>query len=109
MTQHPAWFRALGAVACWLALLAGGDDFNLARAVLPLPAPAPDSPLPLDDPNTDFTRSSEPRSPTAANLGGAGPAPPAGLRPARLALSPPAPSPARGRPLRAGSNAPLRC
>jgi hypothetical protein len=108
MTKHLAWFRALGAVACWLALLAGGDDFNLARVVLPLPAPAPDSPLPLDDPNTDFTRSSEHRSPTAGDPVGAGPASPAGLKPAGLALAPPAPSPER-RPLRTGSNAPLRC
>jgi hypothetical protein len=109
MTKHLAWFRALGAVACWLSLLAGADDFNLARVVFPLPAPVPDSPLPLDDPNTDFTTSSEPRSPTTANQGRAGPTPSTGLRPAGLALITPAPSPAPDRLLRAGINAPLRC
>src|SRR5215470_444372 len=42
--------------ACWLALGASGDDFHLLRIAVPfLPVDIPADPLPLDDPNTDFT------------------------------------------------------
>ncbi len=109
MTRHPAFLRGFGALACWLALLAGADDFNLARVVLPLPPLAPDSPLPLDDPNSDFTDASEPQSPAAANADGAAPAPPARLRRAGPVLASRAASPAPARPLRAGAHTPLRC
>jgi hypothetical protein len=109
MTKHHTWSRALAAVACWLTMLAGGDDFNLARVVLPLPAPAPDSPLPLDDPNTDFTEPSEPRSPTTTNQGRGGPPVSGGLRSAGTALANPIASPARSHSFRAGINTPLRC
>ena len=104
MPQRPARSCALPVFACFLALLAGADDFNLARVVLILPGPAPEAPLPLDDPNTDFTEAARPSAPAAA-----GPGPPA--RPAAPALArpgpsaPPAPAPASRRP----ANTPLRC
>jgi hypothetical protein len=41
-------------VACLLTLGASGDDLNLLRMGL-VPVPQPPRPLPLDDPNTDFT------------------------------------------------------
>src|SRR5262249_48967462 len=54
----------LSAFACWLVLLASADDFNLARLALPLSIPDPKGALPLDDPNTDFTQSSQSPGPT---------------------------------------------
>ena len=43
--------------ACWLIVMASGDDFNVCRIVIPLlPSSSPNDSLPLDDPNTDFTR-----------------------------------------------------
>jgi hypothetical protein len=53
----------LASFACWLVLLASGDDFNFARAVLPS-TPTPEDLLPLDDPNSDFTESAESSGPT---------------------------------------------
>ena len=53
---------SLGGVlfACWLALGASGDDFHLLRIAAPfLPLETPGDPLPLDDPNTDFTASDD--------------------------------------------------
>jgi hypothetical protein len=51
---------AITATACWLVLLASGDDLNFARLVLP----ESDTPLEdvttLDDPNLDFTESGVP-------------------------------------------------
>jgi hypothetical protein len=45
-------------LACWLIVLASGDDFNVCRIAIPLlPVDTPADTLPLDDPNTDFTRS----------------------------------------------------
>jgi hypothetical protein len=48
----------LTAFACWLVLLASGDDFNFARAILPS-IPMSEDLLPLDGPNTDFTESAQ--------------------------------------------------
>jgi hypothetical protein len=42
-------------VACLLTFGASGDDINLLRLVLPSLASPTSDPLPLDDPNTDFT------------------------------------------------------
>ena len=43
-------------LACWLVLGASGDDFHLVRLAAPFqPVETPGDPLPLDDPNTDFT------------------------------------------------------
>jgi hypothetical protein len=57
----------LSAFACWLTMLASADDFNLARLAHP-PSTADDGEsLPLDDPNTDFTESSQsPGPPTSS-------------------------------------------
>jgi hypothetical protein len=45
-------------VACLLTLGASGDDVNFLRLSLATPScPQPNGPLPLDDPNTDFTPS----------------------------------------------------
>jgi hypothetical protein len=49
----------LSAFSCWLVILSSGDDFNLARAILPPSTPLSEDLLPLDDPNTDFTESSQ--------------------------------------------------
>jgi hypothetical protein len=63
MTKQRVYSSVLFMAACWLVLLASGDDINLARLVLP----ATDSPLedvmPLDDPNFDFTESNAPPTP----------------------------------------------
>jgi hypothetical protein len=50
---------ALSALACWLTLLASADDFNLARLALGPSTPDSEGLLPLDDPNSDFTESSQ--------------------------------------------------
>jgi hypothetical protein len=105
MPQRPARSCALPALACLLALLAGADDFNLARVVLFLPCPAPEAPLPLDDPNTDFTETPQAQEQAAT---GPGPraAPGAVVRgPARTAVAPPA----RGPSARSPIAIPLRC
>jgi hypothetical protein len=52
-------------VACLLALGASGDDLNVMRLLMPGLSPHLVGPLPLDDPNTDFTIPDG-----VANLGG---------------------------------------
>jgi hypothetical protein len=72
---------ALSALACWLTLLASADDFNLARFLL-LPAEADsDDLLPLDDPNGDFTKPSETRTPGNSGHGTVANPPPTPLCP----------------------------
>jgi hypothetical protein len=105
MPQRPARSCALPAFACFLALLAGGDDFNLARVVLPLPAPVSGSPLPLDDPNTDFTEAPQAQEQATADPGPADGPWTVGRRPARTAIAPPA----RGHSTRNPITSPLRC
>ena len=90
---------------CSLVLLTSGDDFNLARAVLPLPAPAPESPLPLDDPNTDFTDGPQAQEQTPA---GQGPREWPGAV-SRGLVRTAAASPARGHSTRNPITSPLRC
>ena len=63
MPEGRARSAFLTAFACWLVLLASGDDFNFARAVLPS-IPTSEDLLPLDDPNTDFAESAESTGPT---------------------------------------------
>jgi hypothetical protein len=63
MPKDRARSVVLTAFACWLVLLASGDDFNFARAVLPS-IPTSEDLLPLDDPNTDFTESAQSTEPT---------------------------------------------
>src|SRR5689334_7015624 len=57
MPKGRARAGVLTAFACWLVLLASGDDFNFARLALPSP-PTSEDLLPPDDPNSDFTTSS---------------------------------------------------
>ncbi len=55
MSQRHLRSSVLSILACWLMVLASGDDFNFARVVLsPLDQESEDL-LPLDDPNADFT------------------------------------------------------
>ena len=100
---------SLSALACWLVLLASGDDFNLARALLPLPAPDSEAPLPLDDPNTDLAESLPSPGPAASRPDRCGRPSAAGPRPAGAALPSPLAAPAPGHPPRRGPNPPLRC
>ena len=46
-------------LACLLALGASGDDFLLLRVATPFLPITPADPLPLDDPNTDFTAAAD--------------------------------------------------
>jgi hypothetical protein len=93
---------ALAALGCWLVLLASGDDFNLARALLPLPAPDPGAPLPLDDPNTDLAGAPESPGPTTTCPDRYGRPSAAGPRPDGESLPAPLAAPARGHPPRRG-------
>jgi hypothetical protein len=47
-------------LASVLTVAASGDDFNVLRLALS-PSPLGSAPLPLDDPNTDFVRSTDPQ------------------------------------------------
>jgi hypothetical protein len=109
MPTRPTRPCAVTALACWLVLLASGDDFNLARALLPLPAPDSEAPLPLDDPNTDFDESPPSPGPTASCPDRCGCPSAAGRRSAEAVLSPPLAAPARGHPPGRGLNTPLHC
>lgn len=99
----------LTAFACWLVFLASGDDFNVARiALLALPVPSEDL-LPLDDPNSDFTESSQSQEPTTTsperrNCTSAVRQPGAGA-----VLNSQSIAPMRNHSPRHSSNAPLRC
>jgi hypothetical protein len=100
----------LSAFACWLVLLASGDDFNFARLVLVLPpVPAQEGRLPLDDPTTDFTESAEPRAPTTTDRDRCGRTSAVGRSSAGAALTSPFAASAHSRTPRHDSNAPLRC
>jgi hypothetical protein len=110
MMNYRAWFRACATITCWLTVLASADDFDLARVVLPLSAPVPDRPLPLDDPNSDFTAGgTEARSLTTSHQGSPSPPVAAGLKWAGTSLVPPPAPLAHSHLLRAGINIPLRC
>ena len=98
----------LTAFACWLVLLASGDDFNVARAVLPS-IPMSEDLLPLDDPNTDFTESAQSTGPTTTYRDRGG-CTSSVVRSSAGAASPSlfaAPAPCH--PPRQSSNTPLRC
>jgi len=99
----------LSAFACWLTLLASADDFNLARVVLPSPTSDSEGLLPLDDPNTDFTESSESPVPTTTYRGRGALTSSVGQRLMGADLASPSAAPAPGRPPRNCSIAPLRC
>jgi hypothetical protein len=62
----------LSLVATFLTFLASGDDFNLARLVLPCPSSQPPADaFPEDDPNADFVRSAECKVPQSSLAPGA--------------------------------------
>jgi hypothetical protein len=54
-------------LACWLVLLASADDFNLGRFVLSPAESSSERFLPLDDPDCDFTESSQTRTPVSSD------------------------------------------
>jgi len=91
-----------------LVILASGDDFNVARAVLPS-TPASEDLLPLDDPNTDFTESSQSPGPTTTVRNRCGYTSSVGHSSAGAALPSPWAAPAPSHPPRHSSNTPLRC
>ena len=68
MRKHSIPLTILTIVTCWLAVLAGGDDFNFVRVALPfvLP-PTPGDTLPPDDPNADFTETTASHVPARAH------------------------------------------
>ena len=98
----------LAAFACWLVILASGDDFNFARAVFPS-TPAPEDLLPLDDPNTDFTQSAQSPGPTTTSRDRCGYTSFVGQSSARAALRSLLAVLAPSHPQRHSSNTPLRC
>jgi hypothetical protein len=108
MSKHPIRSWALSALACWLTLLASADDFNLARFLLPPAESSSEDLLPLDDPNGDFTKTSETQTPDNRGHGTGASPPPTPLCPpgASHALPPPRLCQARAR---ASLHTPLRC
>jgi hypothetical protein len=104
MTKSCARSGLLAAFVCWLVILPRSDDFNFARAVLPS-TPASEDLLPLDDPNTDFTQSSQSPEPTTTHR-------PRCSGPSAGSHSSPGaalPSPLAAPPPRQSSNVPLHC
>ena len=105
MQPRPPSPLVLKAFACLLALLASGDDFNLARAALPaLFPPAPSDALPLDDPNTDGVEAAVSEVPPDAGQDGSG-----CRGPFPQTVASPLASPRDGPPPHRPLNPPLRC
>jgi hypothetical protein len=101
-------FCALVLLACGQVLLASADDFNLARFVLLPTESESDDLLPLDDPNTDFTQSSETPVPGKSGHGTVASPPPIPPCPSGSShtLAPPRLCQANSR---ASLHTPLRC
>src|SRR5262245_17967452 len=59
MSPNPRPVCMLCLLACALTVVASGDDFNFLRLALSPPLLG-SARLPLDDPNTDFVRSTDP-------------------------------------------------
>jgi hypothetical protein len=97
------------AFACWLTLLASADDFNLARLALPSCTVGSEGLLPLDDPNSDFTESSESREPTTTSRSRLGCTSSHGHNLTRPTFTSPFALPTHGYMLCLGMNTPLRC
>jgi hypothetical protein len=108
MPKGRARAGVLTAFACWLVLLASGDDFNFARMALPSPLPSED-PLPLDDPNTDFAPSSQSREPSTTSGHHCSFTTAVGPRLTRAALPSPWATRTLGHSLYPCNNTPLRC
>jgi hypothetical protein len=99
----------LAVFACWLVLSAGADSFNLARfALLPFDADS-EEPLPLNDPNSDFTQSPESQEPPSTSRPWWGCTSPGGQSFLQAILKSPFPTLAHSHPPRPCINAPLRC
>jgi hypothetical protein len=100
---------AVSALVCWLVLLASADDFNLVRLALPSSLVDSEGLLPSDDPNSDFTPTSQSREPSTTSghrcscTRSVGPTLTLAVLPTPLAAR------TLGHPLRPGSNTPLRC
>jgi hypothetical protein len=109
MLKHRIHSCALSAFACWLTLLASGDDFNLARIMLLPSTLDSEGRLPLDDPNTDFTKSSKSRLPTITYQDRWGCTSSVDQSWAGAALTSPFAAPTHGHPPRPCLNTPLRC
>ncbi|HEY7428199.1 MAG TPA: hypothetical protein VH682_28455 [Gemmataceae bacterium] len=108
MPKGRARSAVLTAFACWLILLASGDDFNFARAVLPSTL-TPEDVLPLDDPNSDFTESAESTGPTTTYRDRYGCTSSVGRSSAGAAFSSLFAASAPCHPPHQSSNTPLRC
>lgn len=101
MPKHNICSSVLLMTACWLVLLASGDDINFARFVLP-PTDSPlEDVMPFDDPNFDFTESSAAPTPQLGE-------PSAGHNLSRTASLCP-PTSVDGYRLRTDRHIPLRC
>jgi hypothetical protein len=109
MPKRPPRSWVLSALACWLTLLASADDFNLVRLALPPSTVDSEGLLPLDDPNTDFTESSQSREPPTTSRDSRGCTFSGDPSWTGAALTSPsaAPAPGHSPPLRLGT--PLRC
>jgi hypothetical protein len=109
MPKRPVRSWVLSALACWLTLLASADDFNLARFLLPPAESSSEDPLPLDDPNCDFTESPQSPETTTTYRGRGARTSPVGRCLAGAALASPSDAPAPGRPPHHCGNIPLLC
>jgi hypothetical protein len=109
MLKHRIRSCTLSAFACWLILLASGDDFNLARVLLLPTTLDSEGRLPLDDPNTDFTKSSKSRVPTTTHRDRGMCTSSVGQSWAIATLTSPFGDPSHGHPPRPCHNTPLRC
>jgi hypothetical protein len=87
--------------ACWLVLLASGDDINFARLVLPPTNSPVEDVMPFDDPNFDFTESGTPPPPQQGE-------PPGGQNLSRTASLRPS-TPTDSFRTRTDRHVPLRC
>ena len=108
MPKGRARSRVLSAFATWLVILASGDDFDLAHLILPPSTPAAEDLLTLDDPNTDFTESSQSPGPPTSSRDRRG-CPSSGGPSLTGAAFTSSSAAARGHPPPLRLNAPLRC
>jgi hypothetical protein len=109
MPKGCAHSRVLSAFAAWLVILASGDDFDLAHLILPPSTQAAEDLLTLDDPNTDFTESSQSSGPTTPCRTGWGCTSSVGRCVAEAALTSPSAALTHGHRPRKSRTAPLRC
>ena len=109
MPKRPPRPWVLLALACWLILLASADDFNLVRLALPPSTVDSEGLLPLDDPNTDFTESSQSPGPPTSSRYKRGCTSSGGPSWTGASLTSPFVAPAHGHPPPLRLDTPLRC